>query len=125
MTDPTTDLPTTDLPTTDRPTTGAPIVVTASFEPLPGKYDEVVAALQPAIAAVHTEAGCLLYTIHAGPDDQILMIEKWASVGALDLHGSGPAVRALGASLDGLLVRPTTVTRLQPIPAGTPEQGLL
>lgn len=43
----------------------------------------------------------------------------------LGLHGSGPAVRALGASLAGLLARPTVVTRLQPIPAGTPEQGLL
>ncbi len=113
----------TESDTTDQ--TPQPMVVTAYFQPLPGKHDEVVAALQPAIAAVHTEPGCLLYAIHAAPDGAIVMIEKWASVADLDVHGSSPAVQALGPSLDGLLAHPTAVSRLRPIPAGTPEQGLL
>ncbi len=102
-----------------------PIVVTAYFQPLPGKFDQVVEALKPAIAAVHTEPGCLLYAIHAAPGDAIVMIEKWASVADLDTHGDAPAVKALGQSLDGLLAQPTAVSRLQPIAAGTPAQGAL
>lgn len=113
MTDSTPDVPT------------APIVVTAYFQPLPGKHDEVVAALQPAIAAVHAESGCLLYAIHAAPDQTVVMIEKWASVEDLDVHGTSPAVQAIGPSLQGLLAQPAVVTRLVPIPTGTTEQGQL
>ena len=56
---------------------------------------------------------------------RIVMIEKWTSVGELDEHGVGEAVRALNASLEGLLASPTEVTRLVPLPAGTEEQGQL
>ncbi len=103
----------------------SPIVVTAVFVPAPGKYEEVVAALEPAIAAVHEEPGCLLYAIHRDPDGTIVMIEKWESEALLDEHGAGPAVAALNASLEGKLAKPVEVTRLIPLPAGTPEQGLL
>ncbi len=103
----------------------SPVVVTAVFVPSPGKYEEVVQALEPAIAAVHEEPGCLLYAIHRDPDDTIVMIEKWESEELLDAHGSGPAVAALNASLEGKLAKPVEVTRLVPLPAGTPEQGAL
>jgi quinol monooxygenase YgiN len=102
-----------------------PVVVTAYFSPAPGKHDQVVEALRPAIAAVHIEPGCELYAIHDAPDGTIVMIEKWSSVGELDDHGGGEAVRALNASLDGLLASPTEVTRLVPLPAGTEKQGQL
>ncbi|HEX5906294.1 MAG TPA: hypothetical protein VFY56_04685, partial [Propionibacteriaceae bacterium] len=59
------------------------------------------------------------------PDGTIVMIEKWTSVRDLDDHGAGEAVRALDASLDGLLASPTEVTRLVPLPAGTEGQGQL
>ena len=112
--------------TADSPTTPTvPIVVTAYFQPLPGKHDAVVEALRPAIAAVHTEPGCLLYAIHAAPDQTVVMIEKWASVDDLDAHGASPAVQAIGPSLQGLLAQPAAVTRLVPIPTGTSEQGQL
>jgi quinol monooxygenase YgiN len=103
----------------------SPIVVTAVFVPAPGKYSEVVEALEPAIAAVHEEPGCILYAIHRAPDDTIVMIEKWESEELLDEHGAGPAVAALNASLEGKLAKPVDVTRLVPLPAGTAEQGLL
>ena len=48
-----------------------------------------------------------LYAIHDAPDGTIVMIEKWTSVGDLDDHGLGEAVRALNASLEGLLASPT------------------
>jgi len=102
-----------------------PVVVTAYFHPAPGQHDQVVEALRPAIAAVHSESGCELYAIHDAPDGTIVMIEKWTSVGDLDEHGSGGAVRALNASLEGLLASPTGVTRLVPLPAGTEDQGQL
>jgi quinol monooxygenase YgiN len=102
-----------------------PVVVTAYFYPAPGKHDQMVEALRPAIAAVHFEPGCELYAIHDAPDGTIVMIEKWTSAGDLDDHGAGPAVQALNASLEGLLASPVEVTRLVPLPAGSDEQGQL
>jgi quinol monooxygenase YgiN len=102
-----------------------PVVVTAYFHPGPGQHDQVVEALGPAIAAVHSEPGCELYAIHDAPDGTIVMIEKWTTVRELDEHGSSEAVRALNASLEGLLAQPTEVTRLVPLPAGTEKQGQL
>ena len=102
-----------------------PVVVTAYFRPGPGRHDQVVEALRPAISAVHEERGCELYAIHDAPDGTIVMIEKWTSVGDLDDHGAGEAVRALNASLEGLLASPTEVTRLVPLSAGTDDQGQL
>ena len=102
-----------------------PVVVTAYFYPAPGQHDQVVEALRPAITAVHEEPGCELYAIHDAPDGSIVMIEKWSTVSELDEHGSSEAVRALNASLEGLLASPTEVTRLVPLPAGSENQGQL
>jgi quinol monooxygenase YgiN len=102
-----------------------PVVVTAKFTPKEGSFDQVVAALSPAIAEVHGEPGCLLYAIHETPEGHILMIEKWESAELLDAHGAGEPVKRLNASLDGLLQRPVEVARHEPIPAGTPVQGIL
>lgn len=102
-----------------------PVVVTAYFRPVPGQHDQVVDVLRPSIAAVHEEAGCELYAIHDAPDGTIVMIEKWSSAEELDEHGSGEAVRAQTAALEGLLTSPVEVTRLVPLPAGTDEQGQL
>ncbi|TAP43145.1 putative quinol monooxygenase [Arthrobacter sp. S39] len=101
------------------------IVVTAAFTPREGTFDQVVAALSPAIAEVHEEPGCQLYAIHEAPNGQILMIEKWESAELLDAHGDGDPVKRLNASLEGLLAEPVEVTRLAPIPAGTAHQGAL
>ncbi|TLM71200.1 putative quinol monooxygenase [Pseudarthrobacter sp. NamB4] len=101
------------------------IVVTAAFSPKEGAFDQVVAALSPAISEVHQEPGCLLYAIHEAPNNQILMIEKWESAELLDAHGKGEPVKRLNAALDGLLETPVVVTRMTPIPAGNPRQGIL
>ena len=101
------------------------IVVTAMFTPKDGARDQVVAALEPAIAEVHKEPGCLLYAIHDAPNGQIVMIEKWETAELLDAHGGGDAVKRLNAALEGLLAEPVDVTRLIPIPAGTAQQGAL
>lgn len=102
-----------------------PIVVVAIFRAAKGKLDELRQALVESIPAVHTEDGCELYAIHDAPDGIIYMLEKWTSVAALDTHGSSEPTRLLGASVSGLTAGPPEVIRMHPIPAGTPEQGLL
>jgi quinol monooxygenase YgiN len=102
-----------------------PVVVTAVFTPKEGAFDELVAALLPAIAEVQDEEGCLVYAIHRDPDDRIIMIEKWTSGELLDAHGSSKAVERLNAETAALLAEPVVVTRLAPIPAGRPAQGQL
>ncbi|TFB50319.1 putative quinol monooxygenase [Cryobacterium tagatosivorans] len=102
-----------------------PVVVTAVFTPKADAFDQVVAALKPAIAEVHEEPGCLLYAIHEAPNGQIIMIESWESAELLDSHGAGEAVKRLNVALDGLLEGPVEVTRLVPIPAGNELQGAL
>jgi quinol monooxygenase YgiN len=101
------------------------VVVTAVFHPAPGRKDELVAALRTTIPGVHEEDGCRLYAIHDAEDGTITMIEKWDSREALAAHAAGSAVEALRAAVAGLVTGPTTVTTMDPLPAGTPEQGEL
>ncbi|MFC0678500.1 putative quinol monooxygenase [Lysobacter korlensis] len=102
-----------------------PVVVTAVFTPVEGMRDELVRRLEPAIAEVHQEDGCILYAIHDAPDGTIVMIERWASEDLLDAHSQGQAVGRLSAAIADVIASPVVVTRLRPIPAGTPEQGVL
>lgn len=101
------------------------IIVTAVFRPAEGKKEQLAAAMQRGIAAVHEEPGCELYAIHDAEDGTITMIEKWTRVEDLDLHGGGEAVKVLNADINGLLDSPVEVTRMTAIPAGTEAQGAL
>ena len=105
-------------------TSGA-VVVVAVFTAAPGRLDELRSALVEAIPAVHAEEGCELYAIHDAPGDRIYMLEKWTSVELLDAHGQGEAVARLQGLVRGLTAADPEVIRMWPIPAGTPEQGLL
>ena len=86
------------------------VVVTAVFFPVAGKQQELAQAMQRGIAAV---------------DGTVTMIEKWSSAEDLDAHGSGSVVEILRGDVADLVAKPAVVTRMTPIPAGTPEQGLL
>lgn len=101
------------------------VVVTAVFHPVKGRTSELVEALRTCIPAVHDEQGCQLYAIHDAEDGTITMIEKWTSREALAAHAAGSAVKELGAAVAELIERPTTVTTMTPLPAGTPDQGEL
>ena len=101
------------------------VVVTAVFYPKPGRKQELADAMQRGIAAVHTEEGCELYSIHDAEDGTITMIEKWSSVEALDTHGDSDQVNIFRADIADLVEKPAVVTRMTPIPAGTEAQGLL
>lgn len=102
-----------------------PVVVLALFTPKPDTRDELVAALQKSIPAVHQEEGCELYAIHDAADGTITMIEKWTSAELLDRHTYGPAVTALNTAIADFVVAPPVVTTMTPIPAGTQAQGEL
>src|SRR3712207_5824931 len=102
-----------------------PVIVTAVFFPAPGQRDELVRRLEPAIRQVHEEEGCLLYAIHDAPDGSIVMIEKWASDELLDAHNVGEPVQRLRIAIADVISAPVQVTKMRPIPAGTPEQGEL
>ena len=102
----------------------APVVVTAYFYPRPGTRDQVLAALEPAIAAVHEEDGCELYALHE-KDDRLVMIEQWSSAEALAVHSRGAALAELGPKLAGLTVGPADVVVLTAVPAGDPAKGVV
>ena len=102
-----------------------PVVVTAVFHPAAGRTAELVDALRACIPAVHEEPGCHLYAIHDAEDGSVTMIEKWDTRESLAAHAAGPAVQALDAAVAGLIARPTTVTTMTPLAAGTAEQGQL
>jgi quinol monooxygenase YgiN len=102
-----------------------PVVVTVTFVPVAGAVEQLITALHRSIAEVHTESGCELYALHRAPDGTLFMIEKWTTVDDLDAHAAGEIVRRLDASIEGLLAEPATVTRVAPLPAGTPTQGQL
>jgi quinol monooxygenase YgiN len=102
-----------------------PVVVTAIFWPREGRRDDLILQLQRSIAEVHAEDGCILYAIHDAPDGTIVMIEKWASDESLAAHSQGEPVARMRSAIDDLLAAPVAVTKLQPIAAGTLEQGLL
>jgi quinol monooxygenase YgiN len=101
------------------------LIVAATARSLPGYRDEVVAALEAAVASVHEhDNGCELYARHKA-DNRLVLIEKLADKDALAAHAKGPAVTDLGAALKGKLGRLSDVQVLRPHRAGTAEQGML
>jgi quinol monooxygenase YgiN len=101
-----------------------PVVVVATIVPKPGKLEEVAAAFEAAIPAVHAEDGCELYALHKS-DDKLVMIEKWASSEALTVHSGGETLKALGRQLRELTAERMDVVLLEPLPAGDGDKGAL
>jgi quinol monooxygenase YgiN len=101
------------------------VVVVATIQPRSGCRDQVLAALEDAVARVHAEdGGCELYALHED-GDQLVMIEKWASPEALTAHSRSPAFTELAGRLEGNLETGLDVRVLTPRPAGTQMQGRL
>lgn len=101
------------------------IVIVARIRPLPEYRDEVVAAIEETIARVHAEdEGCELYALHE-TDDELVMIEKWASPEAEEAHRKSPAANAVRPRFVGKLERPLDMMVLRPRPAGAADKGAL
>jgi quinol monooxygenase YgiN len=96
-----------------------PVVVVATLRAAPGRQRDVIDALLSGIAPVHDEPGCELYALHAGPNDTVVIVEKWTTSDALEAHAAGHAVAANDARLEGMLDGETTVIRLAPASHGS------
>jgi quinol monooxygenase YgiN len=100
------------------------VVVVATITPRPGEADAVRAAILAAVPQVHAEPGCELYAMHEA-DGTFVMVERWDSREALQVHGTAEALTTLGGRLRGKVAGPPEVVRLSPVPAGDPAKGAL
>lgn len=91
-----------------------PVHVVAVIEAKPGKRAELLAAFKANVPAVHAEDGCLVYeatvdTLGAGPiqtpfgADTFVVVEKWASLAALQAHAAAPHMQRYGERVKDLL----------------------
>ena len=99
-------------------------VVVATMTVKPESVDAVRDAAKIALAAVHQEPGCELYSLHeAGAT--FVFVEQWADDEALKVHGGAPAILtffgAIGDHLDGA----PDIKVLQTVIAGDPAKGQL
>ncbi len=90
------------------------IHVIAFISAHPGQRDKVLAAFNANVPAVLAEDGCIEYgaTIDAkelppgrnsvGPD-AFVVVEKWASLAALQAHAVSPHMKAYGASVKDMV----------------------
>lgn len=102
------------------------VIVVATLSPQPGSESAVRDALLAAIEKVHDEPGCELYALHEATDGtDFVMIEKWESAQALQVHGGAPALAELGAAIAPLLAAPLDVKTFSAIPAGDSVKGHL
>lgn len=101
-----------------------PVVVVASFTAKPESVDVVRAACTEAIAAVHDEPGCQLYSLHQ-TGDTFVFIEQWGDTEALQAHSKAPAFGVLFGAIGEHLAGQPDIKMLEPIPAGDPAKGQL
>ena len=103
------------------------IVVVATITPRPGAEDAVRNALLAAIPEVHAEPGCEKYALHesTGETTSFVMLERWESVEALAVHGTAPALVALGAAIGDLHAAPLDVRTFTATPAGAEDKGVI
>lgn len=101
-----------------------PVSVVAILTPKPDSTDAMRQILTRAVAEIHTEPGCLLYSLHEG-DGRFVFIEQWSDAGALDAHNSAPAVTRMVSDISELLNGAPEILVTNPLPAGDPAKGTL
>lgn len=101
--------------TDTREGTGEAVAVVATFRPLPGAREDLLAIFRRFLPLVHAEQGCELYAIHDAGNDTIVMVEKWASRADLDAHSANPLVAEFAAELGPHLHAPAEITVLTPL----------
>lgn len=101
-----------------------PVVVVATMKAKPESVDAVREACTNAVAAVHEEPGCQLYSLHE-TDGTFVFVEQWADADALKAHSTAPAIGTLFGSIGELLDGAPDIKMLQPVVAGDPAKGQL
>jgi quinol monooxygenase YgiN len=101
-----------------------PVVVVATLTVKPESVDTVRDILSASVEEVHEEPGCQLYSLHQSGETFVL-VEQWADQNALKTHSTAPAVGKMFAAIGEHLAGAPDIKMLQPVPAGTLEQGIL
>ncbi len=95
-----------------------PVHVLAVIRAKPGRRAELLAVFQANVPAVHAEDGCIEYVATvdmdgAGPiqtafgPDTFVVVEKWASLAALQAHAVAPHMKAYGERVKDLIAERT------------------
>ena len=63
-----------------------PVVVVATLKAKPESIETVREAGKKALAGVHEEPGCELYSLHEAEDGTFIFVEQWADADALKTH---------------------------------------
>jgi quinol monooxygenase YgiN len=103
------------------------VVVVVLFQARPGQGAEAEAAFAEVVPATHAEDGCLAFAVHrvAGDDDRFVLVERWASRGALDDHLAAPHLAAFRERGGGIWAEPPQITVAGTLPLGDPGKGSL
>ena len=103
------------------------INVLALFRAKTEHREELKERLTALAEAVHTEPGCLLYSLQQGTDDLDVFayVEKWESEAALAEYGRAPHLLDGSARRSALMAEPARVVFSRSVGAGTSEQGVL
>lgn len=101
--------------------------VLATLQALPGLESDVEEALCDAVRSTHSEPGCLRYSLqrHVGTTSTYVVVEKWISTEALDLHSKAPAFQKLMGALDGKLAGAPEVVILNHVDVSASTLGTL
>lgn len=93
------------------------VAVIAKLVAQEGKRAELAAALAPMLEHVESEPGTLRYVLHedAANADALWFYELYTDDAALGVHGGSDAMKAMGASLAGLLGAKPELFILRPV----------
>lgn len=103
------------------------VTVIARFQAKPGRENGLQQALRAAVRGTHGEEGCRLYALHRSAEDPLdfLLVERWVSREALDIHFTTPHFKALGSLLPDLVAVPADVKIYLSLPEGEIGKGIL
>ncbi len=91
--------------------------VIAKVTALPGKRDDLIAALRVGLATADGEAGTIYYMLHedASDADVVWFYELYADQDSFIAHGSSEAFKALGKTLAPFVGARPELTFLKPV----------
>jgi quinol monooxygenase YgiN len=97
------------------------IFITAVFQALPGKENELEQVLAAMIPKVQNEPGALIYALHRNDTTpgRFFFYERYRDQAALTAHGSTPYFKALLDTVKPLLAAPPVVEQLSHVAAIT------
>lgn len=100
------------------------IFVLAFAQAKDGCSEKLEKAFRAAMPPTHAEAGCLKYALQRSQENknEFVMVEKWISKEALDIHLKTQHIQALFKQLPDLLAAPIRIQVLDSIREGSPEK---